>query len=140
MSMNVQLNYIGIGYANDLANYLSNYGIPTENRVLIVSPESDTVTKTGLIIPGSVKEGIPRKGVVLTRGYIDECNQSYKDITNTGTIITYGLYAGKEMEFDLTEFFNNHLDGDKFRKIIENSKFHVLSLNEIIYAETNLKP
>lgn len=136
--MNLQLNYLKVGYAKDLANYLSQYGIPTENRVLIISPDNDTVTKSGIIIPGSVKEGIPRKGVALTRGFIDECNQSYKDITDTGMILTYGLYAGKEVEFDLTHFVESHPNGSDIKKIIDHSKFYVLSLTEVIYAETNL--
>lgn len=137
--MNVQLNYLKVKHAEDLSAFLLKYGVPTENRVLIISPDNDSVTKSGIIIPGSVKEGIPRKGVVLTRGYIDECNKSYTDITNTGMILTYGIYAGKEVEFDyLEDFINSHPEGDILRQVISKSKFHILSLTEIIYAETNL--
>lgn len=137
--MNVQLNYLKVNHAKDLADFLLKHGVPTENRVLIISPDNDSVTKSGIIIPGSVKEGIPRKGVALTRGYIDECNKSYIDITDTGMVLTYGIYAGKEVEFDyLEEFLSNHPEGNYLRDIIKHSKFHILSLTEVIYAETNL--
>ena len=43
-------------------------GCPTENRVLILSPKEVNQTKSGLIIPEQVKEGVPRKGVVVRVG------------------------------------------------------------------------
>lgn len=135
--MDIKLEYLKVSYAKDLADFLSKRGLPTENRVLIISPDDNAKTSTGLIIPTTVKEGIPRKGVVLTRGHIDECNRSYDSLITTGVIVTYGLYAGKELEFDLTEFFKDHRDGDKLRDIISHSKFTVISLNEIIYSESN---
>lgn len=133
--MNVQLNYLKVSQAVELADFLYKNGRPTENRILIVSPSDESKSKSGLIIPETVKEGMPRKGVVLTRGFIDECNQSYDSLTSTGTIVTYGLYAGKELSFDLDEFFKTHPD---LKEVINKSKFTVLALNEIIYAETNL--
>ena len=47
-------------------------GCPTENRVLILSPKEVNQTKSGLIIPEQVKEGVPRKGVVVKSGEITE--------------------------------------------------------------------
>lgn len=133
----VKLNYLKVSYAQELATYLGSSGMPTENRVLIISPDDDTQTSSGLIIPGSVKEGMPRKGVILTKGPIDECNRIYESLVNTGTLVTYGLYAGKELEFDFTEFLADHPDGKLLKGIIDHSKFTVLSLNEIIYVENN---
>ena len=101
-------------------------GIPSMDRILIASPKDVETTSSGIIIPDQVREGVPRKGVVIKQGFISEENNSYKDQTEIGRIITYGLYAGKEIEFDLPEDLKN-LD----------IKFSVISLTEVIYTEPN---
>lgn len=101
-------------------------GIPSMDRILIASPKDVETTSSGIIIPGQVKEGVPRKGVVIKQGFISEENNPYKDQTEIGRIVTYGLYAGKEVEFDLPEDLKN-LD----------VKFSVISLTEVIYTEPN---
>lgn len=101
-------------------------GIPSMDRILIASPKDVETTVSGIIIPDQVREGVPRKGVVIKQGFISEENNSYKDQTEIGRIITYGLYAGKEIEFDLPE---------DLKKL--DIKFSVISLTEVIYTEPN---
>lgn len=126
-----KLNYISKQSAYDIKDCLFGRAIPSENRVLVLSPNGDEVTSSGIIIPGEVKEGKPRKGVVITSGYIDEYHKSYVPLVDTGMIVTYGLYAGKEVEFN-PELFPNEI-----YEQIKSSKFTILDLNEIIMSEFN---
>lgn len=48
---------------------------------------------------------------------------------NTGDIITYGLYAGKELEPTFTN--------EEIAKAFKDHTFTILSLNEVIYVEPN---
>lgn len=124
-----QLNLISTMVADLMAKCIP--GVPTENRVLIISPKDVNTTKTGIIIPGQVKEGVPRKGVVVKRGEITDEYKTYKELTNQGMVVTYGLYAGKELEFD-PDYYPKEL-----QEIIQNQTFTILSMNEIIYSEKN---
>lgn len=125
-----QLNLISTMVADLMAKCIP--GVPTENRVLIISPKDVNTTKSGIIIPGQVKEGVPRKGVVLIQGEITEDYKTYKELTIKGKVVTYGLYAGKELEFDLDLF------PEQVHEIVKNSTFSVLSMSEVIYSEPNM--
>lgn len=125
-----QLNLISTMVADLMAKCIP--GVPTENRVLIISPKDVNTTKSGIIIPGQVKEGVPRKGVVLIQGEITEDYKTYKELTTKGRVVTYGLYAGKELEFDLDLF------PEQVHDIVKNSTFSVLSMSEVIYSEPNM--
>lgn len=127
--MNYSMTFISTMVAGMLNQNLP--GTPTENRVLIVSPKEVNTTKAGIIIPGQVKEGVPRKGVIIKVGEITEDYRTYKDLCSIGMIVTYGMYAGKELEFDTT------LLPEEMAKILENNEVTVLSMNEIIYSEPN---
>lgn len=83
-------------------------GLPVENKVLVYSPKEINTTASGIIIPDTVKEGVPRKGVVIKSGVITEEYQTYKDHVEIGRIIEYGLYAGKEHQFDKTVYLRNY--------------------------------
>lgn len=107
-------------------------GLPTENRVLILSPKDINTTKSGIIIPGTVSEGVPRKGVVVKRGTITEEYKTYTDLTEIGRVVTYGMYAGKELEFEIRPGWP-----ESVKNILEKNIVTVLSLNEIIYSEAN---
>lgn len=107
-------------------------GLPTENRVLILSPKDINTTKSGIIIPGTVSEGVPRKGVVVKRGTITEEYKTYTDLTEVGRVVTYGMYAGKELEFGIRPDWP-----ESVKNILEKNIVTVLSLNEIIYSEAN---
>ena len=127
-----KLNHISVSLACKLANYLSNTGTPTENRVLILSPKDQDTRVGSIIVPGSTKEGVPREGVVIITGPITEDYITYKPLLkNPGKVLTYGLYAGKEVDLweDVKEA-GIELSEDKW-------EFTVLALNEIIYVHDN---
>ena len=127
----IKLDYISVETAEAIKSALVGRVLPSENRVLVFSPGDEEVTYGGLIIPGNVKEGKPRKGVAIISGKLDENHLNYEELTRTGIIITYGLYAGKEVEFD-EELFNKDLN-----QIVSKGKFTILDTNEIIMAEAN---
>lgn len=106
-------------------------GCPTENRVLILSPKEVNQTKSGLIIPEQVKEGVPRKGVVVKSGEITKEYKTYRELVGIGRIVTYGLYAGKELEFETDKL------SPALQKILEKNVLTVLSMNEVVYSEPN---
>lgn len=127
----IKLNYISVKTAEAIKAVLDGKVLPSENRVLVFSPGEEETTVGGIIIPGNVKEGRPRKGVVIISGKLDENHLNFEELTRTGLIITYGLYAGKEVEFD-EELFSEELN-----TCISKGKFTVLDTNEIIMAEAN---
>lgn len=128
----IKLDYISVETAEVIKSALVGKVLPSENRVLVFSPGDEEVISGGLIIPVNVKEGKPRKGVVILSGKLDENHLNYEELTRTGIIITYGLYAGKEVEFD-EELFNK----DVFISVVSKGKFTILDTNEIIMAEAN---
>lgn len=127
----IKLNYISAKTAEAIKAALEGKVLPSENRVLVFSPGDEEATIGGIIIPGNVKEGRPRKGVVIISGKLDENHLNFEELTRTGLIITYGLYAGKEVEFD-EELFSEELN-----TTLSKGKFTVLDTNEIIMAEAN---
>ena len=101
-----------------------------ENKLLILTPNEQEHKVNGIIIPGK-PEDMPRKGVVIQAGEITEEYRTYKDIIKPGRVITYGLYAGKEVEFPTDAFPLELLP------TLKEQKFTVLSLTEIAYSENN---
>lgn len=106
-----------------------------ENRVLIVTPNNNNNVKIGnIIVPSTTdKKDLPRKGVIVQMGCLSDDNISYKDLLSVGRVLTYGMYAGKELDFpeelfSAVEGFNP-----------EDHTFTVLSIQEIIYSELNKK-
>nr|DAN00188.1 MAG TPA: cpn10 [Herelleviridae sp.] len=127
--MNYSLTFVSVAVAQKFNEELP--GSPTENRVLILSPKEVNQTKSGLFIPEQVKEGVPRKGVVVKSGIITEEYNTYKDFVGIGRIVTYGLYAGKEMEFETDKL------SPALQQLLEKNTLTVLSMNEVIYTEPN---
>lgn len=127
--MNYSLTFISAMVADQFDKQLP--GCPTENRVLILSSKEVNQTRSGLIIPEQVKEGVPRKGVIVKLGEITEEYRTYRELVQIGRIVTYGLYAGKEMEFE-TEKLSPAL-----QQLLEKNTLTVLSMNEVIYSEPN---
>lgn len=105
--------------------------MPNRNRVLILSPKEVNQTKSGLIIPEQVKEGVPRKGVVVKSGEITEEYKTYRELVAVGRIVTYGLYAGKELEFETDKL------SPALKQLLEKNVLTVLSMNEVVYSEPN---
>lgn len=127
--MNYSLTFVSVAVAQKFNEELP--GSPTENRVLILSPKEVNQTKSGLFIPEQVKEGVPRKGVVVKSGIITEEYNTYKDFVGIGRIVTYGLYAGKEIEFETDKL------SPALQQLLEKNTLTVLSMNEVIYTEPN---
>lgn len=127
--MNYSMTFISLLVAEKFNQELP--GCPTENRVLILSPKEVNQTKSGLIIPEQVKEGVPRKGVIVKLGEITEEYRTYRELVGIGRIVTYGLYAGKELEFETDKL------SPALQKILEKNVLTVLSMNEVVYSEPN---
>lgn len=120
----VELNLLSVEESKWLNEKLKGVGTPTGGRVLIVSPKvtSETKTQSGLYIPQDHdKDTVPRKGVVIQVGYITKEQEVDYPGLQIGAVVTYGLYAGKELDvIDLPDQVTT-----------------ILSLNEILYIETN---
>lgn len=107
-------------------------GLPTENRILILSPKDQEIKVGEIIIPGTAKEERPNKGVVIIAGEITEENKTYRDLVKVGRVVTYGMYAGKKIDFDKKIFEEAGITfGD------DKHEFSVLSLTEVIFTENN---
>ena len=124
------VNYISRAVALEFENLFSKIGTPSNNRVLILSPNEETTTASGIIIPETVKDGKPRKGVVISKGVMDDDSVS-SAIVEVGNIVTYGLYAGKDLDVNTQDF------PEPLRNILSKNTLTVLSISEIIYAEFN---
>lgn len=107
-------------------------GYPTENRILILSPKDQEVKVGNIIVPGTVKEERPNKGVVILAGEITEENKTYRDLVKVGRVVTYGIYAGKKIDFD-----KKVLDDAGITFGNDKHEFSVLSLTEVIFTENN---
>lgn len=105
-------------------------GLLPENKLLILTPKEQEYKVNGIIIPGKTGDP-PRKGVIIQSGEITEEYRTYTDLIEPGRVITYGLYAGKEIEFPKEAF------PIELRPEFEQQKFTVLSLTEIAYSENN---
>lgn len=127
--MNYSMSFISTLVAEKFNQELP--GCPTENRVLILSPKEVNKTMSGLIIPSQVKEGVPRKGVVVKSGEITEEYKTYRELVGIGRIVTYGLYAGKELEFETDKL------SPALQQLLEKNTLTVLSMNEVVYSEPN---
>lgn len=125
----VELNLIN----REMAYYMSQMvnGSVTEGRILMAIPKEYKQNKSGIFIPSTVKEDMPRKGVV-----IQKYNSIDLDFVNIGDIVTYGLYAGKEIEISFKEN-TPELTPKNWEEIVTSNKFVVLSYNEIIFVEPN---
>lgn len=124
-------NYISVSEAHLIKECLRFRVQPSENRVLLFTPSDDSITNSGIIIPGNIQEGKPRKGVAILTGELDECHLSFKSMLRAGNIVTYGLYAGKEVEFDETYFTQ------EVSQLISKGKFTILDTTEVIMSEIN---
>lgn len=124
--MEVNLNLPSKEVAKELCKGI--VGEPTENRVMIISPkESERKTNSGLYVPDTVKEGVPRKGVIVKFGPITSEYNTYQHQLKIGSIVTYGLYAGKEIDPTFID--------QKLKSTFKDHTFTILSMNELIYVE-----
>lgn len=129
--MYIKQNFVSSEKVKLFQEGLANLGgLLPENKLLILTPKEQEYKVNGIIIPGKIEDP-PRKGVVIQSGEITEEYRTYKDLIKPGRVITYGLYAGKEVEFAKEAF------PIELRPEFEQQKFTVLSLTEIAYSENN---
>lgn len=102
-------------------------GIPTYDRVLLLTNSGEKQTQGGIIIPGLAKEDLPRRGVVIKTGLSsdEDTHKLIGEKLQTGMVVTYGLYAGKEVN---PMFYNQY-------ELPSGYSLVVLSFNEIIFLE-----
>ena len=125
--MNIDLKLVTKSQANELRGYI--LGVPTDDRILVVVPKkADNVTASGIIIPDTSKEDLPKKATIVLQGRFEDSEMA--NLLDIGNVITYGLYAGKEVEPML-----NISNPIRKREILENYTFRVISCNEIIFVE-----
>lgn len=122
------LQFISAMVAEKLSNQIP--GMPAEDKILVLSPSNVNQTKAGIIIPGDVKEGVPRKGVVIKKN-ISEEYEFLRNSLGIGHIVEYGLYAGKEHQFDSSVL------EPALQELLKNQTLTVLAVNEISYIEPN---
>lgn len=93
-----------------------------ENRVLIIT-QKEVSSQSGIIIPGSSKSELPKRGQIIQVGHIEkDAHPGLVNKLNLGDFVTYGLYAGKETEFHYVE-------------VPDNYAISILSVNELLYVE-----
>lgn len=134
--MYVEQNFINKEQAKEICKSLANNlgGYLPENRVMIVTPNNTDIKVGNILLPDTTdKKDLPRKGVIVQMGCLSEENIYYKDLLSIGRVLTYGMYAGKELDFpqelfDTVKNFN-----------LDDHTFTVLSIQEIIYSELNKK-
>lgn len=132
--MYISQNYLTMAQVKVIQKTLQQLGgVVPEGKLLIVSPKAEDTKVGSIIIPGTNKEDMPRKGVVVQQGEFPEDLRSFKDITSPGRIITYGLYAGKVIDFNHENF------PLEVRPVVESSIFTILSTTEVAYTESNPK-
>lgn len=118
----IELNLISTDIALTICADL--LGRPTENRVVLAVSETAKKTASGLLIPDTAKEDIPKKGVVVSKGITND--DPVHDSIKIGDIVSYGIYGGKEI-------FPSFESGTSYPDL----KFFVLASNEVIYIEPN---
>lgn len=129
--MYIKQNFVSSEKVKLFQEGLANLGgLLPENKLLILTPKEQEYKVNGIIIPGKIEDP-PRKGVIIQSGEITEEYRTYTDLIEPGRVITYGLYAGKEIEFPKEAF------PIELRPEFEQQKFTVLSLTEIAYSENN---
>lgn len=134
--MYVEQNFISKEQAKEICKSLANNlgGYLPENRVMIVTPNNTDVKVGNILLPDTTdKKDLPRKGVIVQMGCLSEENIYYKDLLSIGRVLTYGMYAGKELDFP-QELFST-VKGFN----MDDHTFTVLSIQEIIYSELNKK-
>lgn len=98
-------------------------GVPPADKVVIISPK-EYKSSSGLIVEQKM-DALPRKGqIIQLPNHVSELYEAFKNDLNTGNIVTYGMYAGKELIMDYLGIPDQ-----------KNYIISVLSLNEIMYIE-----
>ena len=124
--VNIDFNLINQETAQLLNGAIN--GKSTENR-LVLAVSTTEKKSNGLIIPSVAKEEIPKKGVVIQTGPFTEDFENYANDIKIGDILSYGVYAGKQI---YPKFIG--LDDET---VTQGLEFYIISVQEIIYIEPN---
>lgn len=109
-------------------------GEPTTNRVLVATLGDDNTTKSGIILVKGEDNSLPKIGVIVKVGPIDEEYKPLQRMLKVGRKIHYGIYGGKVVEPDVLE--GSNLSVEACMKLKTGKyQFSVLSANEILYVE-----
>ncbi len=79
---------------------------PLGSRVVVRALERDEITKSGIVLPDTVKEK-PQRGTVIAAGH-GKANDDGKRVpldVKAGDQILFGKYSGQEITFDGEEYF-----------------------------------
>lgn len=126
--MDLENKQVSVLVAHKIAEILKTKGMPSPGKLLIISPTGDQLTKGGILIPGTANEkDLPRKGVLIQ---VNKPDLFSEDQLKVGIVVTYGMYAGKEIQFEKEVYDQVNLSQDQY-------KFTVLSESEVVYIETN---
>lgn len=104
-------------------------GMPAEDRVLVAVAKEKYATKSGIVIPGTANEELPKKGVVVNYNISSDSNLFFYKNLYSGTVITYGLYAGKQIEPNFRDLTPEE------ETEVQKYDYFILSTNEILYIE-----
>ena len=124
--VNIDFNLINQETAQLLNSAIN--GKPTENR-LVLAVSTTEKKSNGLIIPSVAKEEIPKKGVVIQTGPFTEDFENYANDIKIGDILSYGVYAGKQI-------YPKFIGLDE-KTVTQGLEFYIISVQEIIYIEPN---
>lgn len=114
-------------------------GEPTMDRVLVATVGSNNKTESGIILPKTEDNTIPKIATIVKIGYISPEYRSVSDQLEVGSQVYYGIYGGKVIEPRMDQKTLEYYKG-KHSEIVEKLtsgryEFSVLSINEILYVD-----
>lgn len=127
-SISQMLGTVDIAPLKEIQGVLDNLkGTPLQDRLLLMVHTGEKSLSSGIILTSQVKEDLPKRGVVVKIGPVldEDTRRLVETHIDLGSVVTYGLYAGKEVN----PLFKEGYD------LPENYKLVVLSLNEVIFVE-----
>lgn len=92
---------------------------PIADRVLVRPAEAETVSASGIVLPGSAQEK-PMRGEVLAvgKGRAAADGRLLEMPVSTGDMVVYGKYSGSDIKFEGEDY--KILRADEILAVIEN--------------------
>lgn len=86
--------------------------IPLYDRVIIKPSEDEKTTKSGIVIPDSVKGETPQVGEIIAvgPGKVDNNGKTQAMHVKVGDKVIFGKYSGDEVEMEGTKYKILHED------------------------------
>lgn len=135
---NLNLDLLSKGEAEFVGAILN--GNPTMDRVLVATVGKDNTTSSGIILPKTEDNSIPKVAVIVKVGDISsDYRWSHEKLLNVGKKIYYGIYGGKVidpgMDKEKLMAYDGPMNDIKKKLLAGEYEFSVLSMNEILYVE-----